>query len=79
MSNQEVEIVNEFKELEPNEMGACVMWYLQEIIRGAKEAITEYGLDRGSLEILHHAVEVYNYVCDCSEHEDETYKYGDVI
>lgn len=79
MSKQELVVVNEFKELEPNMMGACIMWYLEEQIRGCKETIKEGGLDRGSLELLHHLVEVYNWVCDCSEHEDQVYKPGDVI
>ena len=79
MSKQKVVVVNEFKEFSPEEMGACVMWYLQEQIKGHKEVIKESGLDRGSLEGLHHLVEVYNYVCDCSGHENEAYKYGDVI
>lgn len=79
MSNQELVVVNEFKELDAREMGACVMWWLQEQIRGSKEVIQTNGLNRGSIELLHHLVEVYNWACDCSEHEDKAYNYGDVI
>lgn len=79
MSIEELDVVSEFKELEANEIGACIMWYLQEQISCCKETIKEGGLDRGSLELLHHLVEVYNWVCDCSEHEGEAYQYGDVI
>lgn len=79
MSNQELEAVNKFKELSAEEMGACVMWYLQAEIHCNKETIKECGLDRGTLEALQHLVEVYNYICDCTAHDDQAYKYGDII
>ena len=72
-------VLDEFKELEPNEMGACIMWWLQEQIKVSKEVIENGGLDCGTLELLHHLVGTYNWVCDCSGHEDKVYKYGDVI
>ena len=72
-------VLDEFKDLEPNEMGACIMWWLQEQIKVSKEVIENGGLDCGTLELLHHLVGTYNWVCDCSGHEDKVYKYGDVI
>ena len=77
--NSEKLVLDEFKDLEPNEMGACIMWWLQEQIKVSKEVVIKNGLDRGSLELLHHLVETYNWVCDCSEHEHQVYKYGEVI
>lgn len=78
MSKEEL-VLEEFKDLDAREMGACVMWWLQEQIRACKETIKKDGLDVGSIELLHHVVTVYNWVCDCSEHEDQVYKPGDVI
>lgn len=78
MSSEKL-VLDEFKDLEPNEMGACIMWWLQEQIKVSKEVIENGGLDCGTLELLHHLVGTYNWVCDCSGHEDKVYKYGDVI
>ena len=77
--SSETLVLDEFKDLEPNEMGACIMWWLQEQIKVSKEVIENGGLDCGTLELLHHLVGTYNWVCDCSGHEDKVYKYGDVI